>query len=318
MRIPLQWFSFRNRFGLTELSRIVGVLLMRKGEPLELAFIPPMLPTLVDEAPEGANWIHEIKYDGWRTQIVVDAGVARVFTRNGHDWTLQFAPVANAALAIGHDRLILDGEMIVDGVDGKPDYQKLRRVVKSRPELMRFVAFDVLHMDGHDLLDMTLEDRRDLLEDLLTPAQEPLRVSESFTGTGAEFLGAVDRMGLEGMVSKQSDSVYRSGRTRTWLKVKCFAEDTYDIVGVQREPGRPAMVLMADKGRYVGGAFVTLPRGIRERLWARVQAKSGGPVPTGQKAAKAEWVKPGLRGKVKFLKGEETLRHASLQEWSED
>jgi hypothetical protein len=76
--------------------------------------------------------------------------------------------------------------------------------------------------------------------------------------------------------------------------------------------------MMADNGRYVGSAFVTFPHGVRERLWARVQAKSGGPIPKGLKAEKAEWVTPGLRGRVKFLRGEEKLRHASLPEWSED
>lgn len=284
----------------------------------DLAFIPPMLPTLVGEPPEGSEWIHEIKYDGWRTQVVVDRGGARVFTRNGHDWTAQFAPVAAAALMLGHDSLILDGEMIVDGPDGKPDYQALRRLVKSSPAAMRFVAFDILHLDGHDLRGMALDERRHLLEDTVAPSVEPIRFSECFDGEGAEFFKGIERMGLEGMVSKQADSTYVSGPTRAWLKIKSFAEATYDIIGVQREPGQPAMVLMADRGQYMGGAFVTLPRSIRERLWARVQAKAGGVAPKGLKAEKAEWVKPGLRGRVKFLRGEKKLRHASLQEWSED
>jgi len=293
-------------------------LCMRKPAAPPMAFILPMLPTLVSEPPEGDDWIHEIKYDGWRTQVVVDGGHARVFTRNGHDWTAQFAPVAAAALMLGHDRLTLDGEMIVDGPDGKPDYQALRRLVRSDAAALRFVAFDILHIDGHDLRGMPLDERRHLLEDAVTPAVEPIRFSESFDGAGSEFFKGIEGMGLEGMVSKRADSTYISGRTRAWLKTKSYAEATYDIIGVQREPGQPAMVLMADQGRYMGGAFVTLPRGIRERLWTRVQAKGGGPVPKGLKVDKAEWVKPGLRGRVKFLRGEEKLRHASLQEWSEE
>ena len=284
----------------------------------DLTFIPPMLPTLVSEPPEGTDWIHEIKYDGWRTQIVVENSQARVFTRNGHDWTQQFAPVAAAALRLGHDGLILDGEMIVPGPDGKPDYQALRRLVKTTPAAMRFVAFDILNLDGHDLRGMPLNERRHLLEDAVTPAVEPIRFSESYHGTGADFFAAAEGMGLEGMVSKRADGTYISGRTRAWLKTKSYSEATYDIIGVQREPGQPAMVLMADKGQYMGGAFVTLPRGVRERLWSRVQAKGGGLAPKGLKAEKAEWVKPGLRGRVKFLRGEEKLRHASLQEWSEE
>lgn len=113
-------------------------------------------------------------------------------------------------------------------------------------------------------------------------------------------------MGLEGIVSKLSDSVNRGGRAREWVKIKSFTAATSDITRVQREPGQPAMVLMAnDEGRYMGGAFVTLPRGIRELLWARVQAKTGAPAPKGIRADRAEWVKPGLRGRLKFLRSEE-------------
>lgn len=291
---------------------------MRHRDPLGLAFVPPVLPTLVDEAPEGNDWIHEIKYDGWRAQIVIDHGSIRVFTRNGHDWTEKFAPIAAAAEALPAFTAVLDGEMIVTDAAGKPDFGALKGAIKGAPGRLTFVAFDLLLWNGRDLRARKFTERRRQLWSLVEPAHGKIQFSHEIVGDGSRFFAQVQAMGLEGIVSKRADSVYRSGRTREWLKTKSFAEATFDIIGVQREPGQPAMVLMAnDEGHYMGGAFVTLPRGIRERLWARVQAKAGAPAPKGMKSDKAEWVKPGLRGRVKFLRGEEKLRHASLQDWSE-
>jgi ATP-dependent DNA ligase len=113
------------------------------------------------------------------------------------------------------------------------------------------------------------------------------------------------------------DGIYRSGPTRSWLKTKAYQIGEFEIAGVLREPGNPPMALMVTRDkhrRYVGGAFINLTQKMRERLWSRVQNKAG-PVPKGMKPRKgAEWVEPGLVGKVRYLKGEEMLRHASLQE----
>jgi ATP-dependent DNA ligase len=100
-----------------------------------------------------------------------------------------------------------------------------------------------------------------------------------------------------------------------------FSEATRDrrcLIGVQREAGKPAMVLMADKGRYMGSAFVTFKADKRQALWDRVQGKVGAPPPKGLKKEKAEWLRPGVLGRVRFLKGEEQLRHAMLKDFWED
>lgn len=291
---------------------------MRKPKQMPLAFIPPMLPTLVEEPPEGDDWIHEIKYDGYRLQILLDRGTAQLFTRNGHDWTEKLKPLAEAADRLPAKSALLDGEMIVTNAEGKPDFHALRSAIRSDPGRLVFVAFDLLHLNGRDLRQVPIAERRVLLWSIVAPGTGRIQFSQDHAGEGDTFFRGAETMGLEGIVSKRADSTYVSGRTRAWLKTKCYAEATFDIIGVQREPGQPAMVLMADRGRYMGGAFVTLPRGIRERLWARVQAKAGASAPKGLRTEKAEWVKPGLRGRVKFLRGEEKLRHASLQEWSEE
>lgn len=121
------------------------------------------------------------------------------------------------------------------------------------------------------------------------------------------------------MVSKRIDSKYRSGPSTDWLKTKCYSVDEFDLLGVEREAGKPAFALMADRatGRYVGSAFINSNREIRERLWERVQEHDG-PAPKGVKRPTTQWVKPGIVARVKHLRGEEDLRHASLQDFREE
>ncbi|TPJ83827.1 ATP-dependent DNA ligase [Mesorhizobium sp. B2-6-3] len=283
-----------------------------------LKFIPPMEPELVDTPPEGDDWLHEVKFDGYRTQVIKDADGIRLLTRRGHDWTARYQALAEEAAAIEAETFILEGETIMINEAGLSDFHALQAAVSKRTPSrdLYLVAFDLLHLNGHDLRDTPVEDRREILHALI-PAGGRIQFSEALPGTGAAVYHLVDQAGLEGMVSKLKTSVYRSGPTMNWRKIKCFAEKEMDIIGVQRETGKPAMVLMADKGHYKGGAFVTFKADKRQRLWDRVQGKVGGPVPKGLKKEKAEWLKPGLVGRVKFLKGEEKLRHAKLLDYRE-
>jgi ATP-dependent DNA ligase len=215
---------------------------------------------------------------------------------------------------------VIDGEIIVFDLLHRPNFRQLRSAITREPHRLIFMAFDLLHLSGHDLRGMAVEDRRALLADLVEDSDTGGRFqfSEAMDGTAAQVYRAVDGQGLEGMVSKLKGSRYQSGRVTSWLKAKCYDEADFNIVGVQRERGKPAMALMADQaGKYVGGAFVTLPQGIRKRLWDRVQAKAGAAAPKGLATEKAEWIKPGLVARVKFLKGEEKLRHATVKSFRE-
>ncbi|ESY62197.1 MULTISPECIES: ATP-dependent DNA ligase [Mesorhizobium] len=285
---------------------------------MPLKFIKPMEPELVDTPPQGDEWLHEIKFDGYRTQIIKDENGIRLFTKNGYDWTGRYIELAGEAEAIEAESFIIDGETITVNEAGLSDFPALQSAVTSRKpsRALYLVAFDLLHLNGHDLRNMPVEDRREILQELI-PAVGRIQFSKAMPGTGAAVYSRVDRAGLEGMVSKRKDSVYRSGPTMNWRKIKCYAEKEMDIIGVQREVGKPAMVLMADKGRYAGSAFVTFKADMRQRLWDRVQGKVGGPAPVGLKSDKAEWLKPGLVGRVRFLKGEEKLRHAKLLDYRE-
>jgi len=260
---------------------------------MRLKFVPPLLPTLVEKPPEGDDWIHEVKFDGYRSQIVIDEDGTRIFTRRGLDWTAKYRDLAEAAKALDVESAIIDGEIIVLNEAGLSDFSELRKAITRRQHDLYFVAFDLLHLNGHDLRDMPLEDRREILAGMIEPGGR-IQFSEALPGEAKAIYHLVDQAGLEGMVSKRKDSKYRSGNSTAWLKTKAYSIDEYELLGVEREAGKPAFALMAERGtgRYVGSAFITLNRELRERLWKRVQEHAGA-APKGMKRPATQWVRPG-------------------------
>ncbi|MET3597066.1 DNA ligase D-like protein (predicted ligase) [Mesorhizobium shonense] len=283
-----------------------------------LKFMRPLEPTLVEKPPGGDGWIHEVKFDGYRSQIVKDDGDVRIFTRRGLDWTAKYRDLVETAKGLNAQSAIIDGEIIVLNEAGVSDFGELRKAITRRQHDLYFVAFDLLHLNGHDLRDMPLEDRREVLQAMISAGQR-IQFSEALPGKGAAVFHLVEQAGLEGVVSKRKGSKYRSGPSTNWLKAKCYTIDEYELLGVEREAGKPAFALMAERGtgRYVGSAFITLNREMRERLWQRVQEHAGA-APKGTKRPATQWVTPGLIGRVKHLRGEEDLRHASQQDFREE
>lgn len=292
------------------------------GTADRLSFIEFQLPSLSDTPPEGDGWIHEIKHDGYRTQLIVERGKARALTRRAFDWSDTYRPIVEAASTLPVKSAIIDGEVVVFNDKGLTDFRALRSAMRWEPGRLVFIAFDMLHLNGEDLRWQQLITRRARLAELLLRADSAggaIQFSEHVHGDGGAFFREADRLGLEGMVSKRASAPYRSGRTETWLKTKCFTESVYEVAGVLREPGRPAVAYLVtpDKQRkYVGGAFITLSQELRERLWSRVRANAK-PVKGVEAKPGTEWLKPGLVARVRFLKGEQTLRHATLQEVGE-
>ncbi|RWC29973.1 MAG: ATP-dependent DNA ligase [Mesorhizobium sp.] len=283
-----------------------------------LKFVAPLMPTLVEKPPEGDDWIHEVKFDGYRSQLIIDEDGTRIYTRNGHDWTAKYRDLVKEADSLGAESAIVDGEIIVLNEAGLSDFGELRKAITQRQHDLYFVAFDLLHLNGHDLRDMALDERREILAGMVEPGGR-IQFSEPLPGDAQAIYHLLDQAGLEGMVSKRRDSKYRSGPSTNWLKVKCYTIDEYDLLGVEREAGKPAFALMADRttGRYVGSAFINSRGEIRDRLWKRVQEHAG-PPPKGMKRPATQWVKPGIVGRVKHLRGEDDLRHASLQDFREE
>ena len=293
----------------------------RSSQSARLSFIEFQLPSLSEAPPEGDGWIHEIKHDGYRTQLIIERGKARALTRRGYNWSSKYPTIVEAAAALLAESAILDGEVVVFDEKGISDFHALPWAIRREPERLVFIAFDLLHIDGEDMRFKPVVQRRARLSDLLVrgPADGAIQFSEELPCSGAEFFKQCERLGLEGMVSKRVSAPYRSGRTETWLKTKCFEESVYEVAGVLREPGQPAVAYLVtpDKERrYVGGAFITLNREIRERLWERVRANAT-PVRGVERKPGIEWLKPGLIARVRYLKGEEGLRHATLREVDE-
>ena len=144
-----------------------------------LSFITPMAPTLVAEPPPGPGWLHEIKHDGYRTQLVIEGSQARAYSRRGLDWSDEYGIILNAALTLGCTSAILDGEVAVQNDAGVTDFSALRSAIKREPHRLIFFAFDLMHLDGEDLRKRPIEERREALRRLLNGAPPQLHFSEA-------------------------------------------------------------------------------------------------------------------------------------------
>jgi len=186
---------------------------------MSLKFVEPLMPTLVEKPPEGDDWIHEVKFDGYRSQMIIGEHGTRIFTRRGVDWTSKYRDLAAAAVSLGVESAILDGEIIVLNDKGLSDFAELRKAITRRQHDLYFVAFDLLHLNGHDLRDMPLVDRREILAQMI-PDGGRIQFSQALPGEAKAIFHLVDQAGLEGMVSKRKDSKYRSGPSTNWLKAR--------------------------------------------------------------------------------------------------
>ncbi|WP_292075322.1 RNA ligase family protein [Mesorhizobium sp.] len=279
-----------------------------------------MEPKLVAKPPGGEDWIHEIKLDGYRSQIVINGPDVRIYTRTGIDWSAKYRDLVEAAKKLDLGSAIIDGEIIVTNEAGLPDFAALRRAITQRQHDLYLGAFDLLHLNGQDLRDLAVEERRDILHGLV-PTGSRIQFSEEMPGDGDAVFYLVDQAGLEGIVSKRRGSKYRSGPTTYWLKTKSFTVDEFELLGVERERGKAAFALLAEPGtgNYAGSAFITLGHDIRDRLWKRVQEHAGPPPKAMKKRPATQWVKPGVKLRVKHLRGEHGhIRHATLLGFSDE
>jgi len=177
------------------------------------------LPTMGKAVPTGPEWLHEIKYDGYRLRVEREADRVRLITKGGYDWARRYPRIVEAALRNRQRRFVVDGEAIVSGVDGYSDFNALHS--NKHDDEVELIAFDVLAMDGDDLRRLPLSMRKANLQRLLSRRPDGIFLSDFEQGEiGPVLFRKACEFGLEGMVSKRADRPYRGGRSKDWVKVK--------------------------------------------------------------------------------------------------
>lgn len=290
----------------------------------------PQLATLSEEPPSGPDWIHELKYDGYRIGAIVAGGRVRLESRRAIDWTSRFPEVAEAVRKIGCRSAIIDGEVAVTEPSGRTSFQRLQNIFEAgggREGLM-YYAFDLLELDDIDLRKLPLEERKVQLATLV-PGEGIIKFSRHFEGDGKRILEHACRLGCEGIVSKRRRDRYRSGRSEGWLKSKCTQRREF-VVGGYTEPegsrsglGAVLLGLFNAAGDLTYAGKVGTGKGFNAEYLAEMRRglttieQSACPFvtrPPADVARRAHWVQPLLVCEVDFLEFTEdgSVRHATF------
>ena len=292
-------------------------------------WIAPQLATLVDEMPSDDHWLHEIKFDGYRLLCRVKKGEARLFTRNANDWTSKLSAQADAVAHLRLHDAWLDGEAVVLTEEGRSSFQALQNAFDSHfTGRIVYCLFDLLYLNGYDLRATPLIERKRLLASLLSRSHDPhLRYSDHIIGDNQASFEEACRQGLEGLIVKRIDSGYRSGRGRSWLKVKCEQRQEFVIGGYTDPAGSrhgfgALLVGFYEEGqlRYAGKVGTGFSDSLLKKLHRTLvgMEQSAPPFvnpPRGYDAKGAHWVSPTLVAEIRFAEWTEEgiLRQPSFQ-----
>ena len=186
--------------------------------PRANGFIEPCIPTRARKPPSGPGWVHEVKHDGYRLQVRRTGSLVRLFTRRGFEWSDRYPAISAAAAKLATESFTLDGEAVVCGPDGIAIFDALHR--RGTVSEAMLYAFDLLELDGEDLRDIPLGDRKKRPARLVGKRRVGIVLSEHTDENGALIFQQACRLGLEGIVSKRLTAPYRSGPSRDWIKVK--------------------------------------------------------------------------------------------------
>lgn len=306
-----------------------GKLTGAKKAPLP-DIIKPQLATLVETAPSG-DWRYEFKFDGYRMMARIDNGVVKLFTRNGHDWTAKLPKQVEALASLALESAWLDGEVIAADEEGVPSFQILQNAFESgKSGVIVFYLFDMPYLNGVDLREVPIEERRAALAKVVERSEEDIiRFSEDFGEEASDLLTSVCQMNMEGLIGKRAGSTYVSRRSDDWIKLKCKHRQEFVVVGYSEPKGARtsfgALLLgLHDKDsgelRYAGKVGTGFnDKTLRSILAQLKPLETDKPAvvnpPKGVDAKGVHWLKPELLAEVAYaeITKEGSVRHSVFQ-----
>lgn len=295
-------------------------------------FVKPQLATLVDHPPQGAEWVHEIKFDGYRALVRIESGQAQILTRAGNDWTQKFSEIAHAFEQLDLKNAIIDGEIVRPNEKDVTSFHALQQALSEQNQSeLEYYAFDLLYLNGENLTALPLLERKEKLRAIL-PAKHPkIHYSEHFSESGEKVLSNACNLKLEGIVSKRSNASYFCGRSTSWLKSKCLNEQEFVIGGFTYQPKHPdrlAALLIGyyqnNKLKFAGKVGTGFSAQESTELLAKLENLKTSQNPFGAVPASyrrnAIFVKPKLLAQIFFTEWTEAgmLRHPAYSGLRED
>jgi DNA ligase D-like protein (predicted ligase) len=299
-----------------------------------VGFVSPMLAKLVRTLPKGAEWEYEVKLDGYRLEAVKTDDKVRLYSRRGNDFTKKFVRITKQIENIKADSFVIDGEAVVVDERGVPSFQMLQnRASLPRGWALAYYAFDLLNLNGKDLMGCPLKERRALLEKLL--GNSGVLLSQSLPGTLSQIMQAVRQHGLEGVIAKRVDSPYKPGqRTDLWLKLPLKPSQDFVIGGFRMDGKRLELLLVGrfenDRLLFAGKVHQGLNPANRRALLRVLQplqaekcpfanlptSKSGhwGEGVTAEEMGDYIWLRPEMVAEIRFAEWTTggVLRHAEF------
>ena len=294
-------------------------------------FIEPMKPKLVEHAPTTGDWVYELKFDGIRALAIKDGRTIQLISRNEKKLNDRFPEIVQAAADFDADECVVDGEVVAMDEEGRSSFQLLQRTeLDGKDALLAFYVFDLLQLNGHSLINVPLTLRKDALMRLIPPSGDVIRFSGALGTDAKTLLPEIQRRSLEGLIGKQRDSVYESGRrSGTWIKLKCVTEQEFVIGGFTPPAGArkhfgALLVGYYDKGnlRFAGKVGSGFDAKLLSSLHKKMRAEERPTTPFTDLPSKqnGEWVQgitPSIMRKINWV-NPKFVCQVKFSEWTRD